>query len=121
MENKLTQEISEDFKKTPLEINDIEIKYIGTTSTKISSNILKHWGLDKKLILIIEFINDIDSAPLELKKEVQILTVIKTICNVLNPISEESIKLGIVQAKHYNLDVLNLKKALTKIVDKNHN
>lgn len=50
------------------------------------------WRLSKKLIDVIEFVDDIDNCKIEYKKSAQILDVIKIACNPRDLLSDEYIE-----------------------------
>ena len=72
--------------------------------------ILDIWNFDKNTI---ELIKNIDFPN---NKDTKILHVIKTIFNVKEPFSKESILFGLKKAKEYELDEISLKKALQKLM-----
>ncbi len=112
----------EEFKKEikiEKNIETVEKKYVGMSTSEVTAAIFKHWKLSDNLVNLIEFVDKVeqckDSAILE---KVKILNVVKTICNITNPLSEENIQKGLEKAKNYNLDTDSLQKAINKLQDR---
>lgn len=94
------------------EIVDIEKQLMGTTTSKVTAEIFRHWNLSEKLIDIIEFVDDIDNCKNEYKKHAQILDVIKTACNPKDLLNPKNIEKALKKATIYGLDRLPLLDAL---------
>lgn len=82
-----------------------EEKFVGFTCSKITANIFKHWGFSHNLIFPIAFAEDIESAPLEFKTKAQILSVIKILCDIRNPLSDLNIEKALEKVALYNFDI----------------
>lgn len=70
----------------------VELNFTGYTTSKITANLFKHWGLSHNLIYPIGFIDDIDNATSEYKKKAQILKIVKELTNFKEPLSDSSIE-----------------------------
>ncbi len=101
-QNKFLSEI----KKNPLKVSEIEYKYTGYSSSKITAMVLKKWSFDQKIINIIENIDKPNS------KQSAILNVLNKIFNPVSPFNEDSILEGLKLANLYNLNINSLKKAI---------
>lgn len=106
--------IQHDFTK----ISQIEKNHFEATSSEITAMIFEQWGLDSKLINIIRYIDDMKHCDEEYLKDVQILNVIRILCNPIEPLSEKAIELGMQKAKEYNLDTKSLEKAIEVMQDR---
>ncbi|MEA3497485.1 MAG: HDOD domain-containing protein, partial [Campylobacterota bacterium] len=102
----------------PLNISNIEREYFNATSTDVTSSIFKYWNLSEKLIHIIEYTDNLKNCPEKYIKEAQVLSVIKTICNVCDPMGDKFIEAGIAKAADFGLDTNNLEKAIEKMQDR---
>jgi len=102
----------------PLDISSIEKEYFEVTSTQVSSSIFKHWNLSDKMVAIINYVDDLENCPETYKKESQILNVVKTICNVTDPLADNFVEEGIEKAKSFGLDTRQLEKAVEKMQDR---
>lgn len=89
-----------------------EKEFVGYTTSEVTAMVFKHWRLNEELSNIIEYIDDPKQA--DSTKSVY-LHIIKTACNLMNPLSDASIQKAYAQAKEYNLDEELLKKALDVI------
>lgn len=105
-------------KENPLDISNIENNFFGVTSTDITASVFKHWNLSQSLINLIEYTDHMDKCPDNLLKEVQIINVIRTVCNVTDPLGERFIQEGIKLADEFGLDTANLEKAVEKMQDR---
>lgn len=95
-------------------IANIERKVIGLTSSELTSLILKRWGFPQSIVDLVFYID----RPMYLDrnvKEICILNVINTACNIQEPLSLNSINLALDKANEYDLNVNHLKKAIKKI------
>ncbi|MEA3315816.1 MAG: HDOD domain-containing protein [Campylobacterota bacterium] len=99
-------------------ISKLEKEFFEATSTQVTSSIFKYWNLSDNLINIIKYTDDIDSCPQEYLEKAKILTVVKTICNVIEPLSDKSIEEGVSLASNFGLDTRHLKKAIEKMEDR---
>lgn len=113
---------SEDFKNlltTFGQINLAEKDLLGITTSEVTAKIFKHWKLSDNLINMIENVDDLSKIEDEdYKLKSKYLDVIKTACDVRNPLSDEFIELAINKAKEYNLDDKSLKSAIEKLQDR---
>ena len=106
--------IQNDFTK----IAQIEANHFESTSSQITAAIFEQWGLDDKLINIIRYVDDIEHCDKVYLKEVQILNVLKILCNPIEPLSDKAVEIGIQKAKEYNLDIRGLEKAIEVMQDR---
>lgn len=117
----LSEKKSELFKSSVTagnEIKNIEKEFVGTTTSQITAEIFKHWKLSTNLINMIENVDDISKVTSEYTEKSQILDVIKTACDIRNPLSDENIKKAIEKAEKYNLDTAVLKNAIKTLQDR---
>ena len=99
-------------------ISEVEKEFIGITTSEITAQIFKHWKLSDNLTNVIENVDCLEKCSDEYRKKSEILDVIKTICDVTDPMSIESINKGIQKAKEYNLDVKSLEASIEKLEDR---
>ncbi len=92
-----------------------EEELIGFSCARITANIFKHWKLSHNLIFSIGFVGDLENCPQEYIQKVQILEIIKIICDVRNPFSDENIQKGLTKAKEYGFDIEILTQAIDSI------
>ena len=110
MKNKSTDFINQ--QQNDKDIVEIEKEILGTTSSKVTAEIFKHWKLSDKLIDIIEHVDNIPNCKEEYKKHAQILDVIKTACNPTGILSDKNIEKAVKKAKSYNLDTIFLLESI---------
>lgn len=97
------------------DISEIEKEYADFTCAQITANIFKHWKLSHNLIFAIGFVGNIKKCPPEFLKRVQILEIIKVLCDVSNPLGDTQVSRALAKAKEYDLDAAGLEKAVTRI------
>lgn len=102
-------------------IEKIEKDITGTTTSYVTAQIFKHWKLSTNLINSIEFVDDIENVEEEFKNIAQILDVIKTASNILDPLSKSNIEKALKKAKDYNLDLKSLQEAIETIQNRTEN
>jgi HD-like signal output (HDOD) protein len=108
------KEIKDDVSK----ISKIEKAYFGASSSEVTAIIFEQWGLDDKLINIIKNVDRAEKVDEKYKKATQILSVIKVLCNPIDPLSDTSVEEGIKLAKLYKLDSRYLTKAIDIMQDR---
>ena len=95
-----------------------EKEIVGLTTSEITAKIFRHWKLSENLIELIEFVDDISKCSEKIKEKAQILDVIKTACDIANPLNDDSVEKAIAKATKYGLDVKGLEKAIEKLQDR---
>lgn len=96
----------------------VEKELVGLSSSEITAKIFRHWKLSDNLVDLIEFVDDIEKCDPSIKQKAQVLDVIKTACNVSNPLSDENIAKAISKANKYGLHVKSLEKAIETLQDR---
>lgn len=91
---------------------------VGVTTSQITAAIFKHWKLSETLINTIEFVDDLEKCDETYKEKTEILDVLKTICLITDPMSDNNIEKGIAKAKAYGLDTKYLSLAIDKLQDR---
>ncbi len=97
------------------DIENVEKEFIGFFCSKITANIFKHWNLSSNLILTIGFVNDLAACPKEFRKKAQILKIVKILCNIKEPLSNNTIKKAITKAIEYSFDIEPLVNAIDSL------
>ena len=101
-----------------LSIEEVEKEFLGFSSSYVTAQIFKHWKLSPNLINSIEFVDDINNVSKEFERKAKILNVIKTVANIKEPLSEKSIKEGIIKAKEYGFDTKILAQTIENLKTK---
>lgn len=101
-----------------LSIEEVEKEFLGFSSSFVTAQIFKHWKLSPNLINSIEFVDDINSVSKEFERKAKILSVIKTVANIKEPLSEKSIKEAIIKAKEYGFDTNILAQTIENLKTK---
>ena len=96
------------------EATAVEKELVGLSSSEITAKIFRHWKLSDNLINVIEFVDDISKCDDSVKQKAQILDVIKTACNVSDPLSDENVEKAVAKAASYGLHTKSLEKAIEK-------
>ncbi len=99
-------------------IEDAEKELLEITTSEITAQIFRHWKLSDNLINMIEFVDNISNVAPEYLQKAQILDVIKTACDVRNPLSEENSAKAIKKATAYGFDVNLLKSSISTLQDR---
>jgi len=99
-------------KSNQVDIEEIEKKMVGLSSSEITANMFKHWKLSETLINSIEFIDNIQECKDEYLEKTRILKIAKTACTINNPLDDKYIQKALDLAKEYGLDIEKLSKAL---------
>jgi HD-like signal output (HDOD) protein len=118
IEDKVHNDFYKKIQQNPADISAIEKEFFGVTSTQVTSSIFKHWNLSDSLVEMIKYSDDIKNCPKNYLKEAQILNVVKTICNVTDPLGDQFAELGIKKAEEFGLDTKSLEKAIETMQDR---
>lgn len=107
----------------PEKINSIEKSFVGMSTAEVTSAIFKHWNLTHTIINSIKFSDDPIKALPQVKQHAQILNISKLVCNIINPLSENSITLGKQKAIEFGFDIkpfeIAVKKMQERLLDEN--
>jgi len=95
-----------------------EKEIVGLSTSEITAKIFRHWKLSENLVNLIEFVDDIPKCSDEIKEKAQILDVIKTVCNIADPLSDDNVTKAIEKATKYGLNVKALEQAIEKLQDR---
>ncbi len=96
----------------------VEKELIGLSTSEITAKIFRHWKLSDSLIDMIEYVDDVEKCNESIKQKAQILDVIKTACNVTDPLSEENCAKAVEKATKYGLHTKSLEKAIETLQDR---
>ncbi len=118
IEDKVNKEFYKRIHQNPLEISAIEKEFFSVTSTQVTSSIFKHWNLSDSLVEMIKYSDDVENCPKNYLKEVQVLNVVKTICNITDPLGDQFAEAGIKKAKAFGLETKHLEKAIETMQDR---
>lgn len=103
-EEKRTEDFLKEIEKTK-EITLVEESFIGYSCARITANIFKKWDLSHNIIFPIAFTSKINDCPSAFKTKAQILQIIKILCDIRYPLSDESIEKALNKVILYNFDV----------------
>lgn len=113
-EEKKTNEFQEAL-ATDRSLAEIEKEFTGFTCSKITANIFKHWNLSHNLIFTIGFVDDLENCPDAYIKKVQILQIIKVLCDLRAPLSDDNVKKALIMAKDYGFELEPLSKTIEQL------
>lgn len=102
--------------KVPVSI--VEKKMTGYTSSEISAAIFEKWNLDKDLINTIKYVDNIDNCPEEYLFKSEVLNIVKTACNLDDPLGEQNIMFAESKLKKYNFSITPFELAVEEIKTK---
>jgi len=117
MEQDKKESFSHDLQTTS-DIANVEKKYVNTTTSEITASIFRKWNLHESLINSIEFVDKIETCPHGYLVPAQILNIVKTICNIEHPLSQQSIQQGLEKAKAFGFNTVHLENAIKEIEKK---
>lgn len=103
---------------TERNIEEVELEFAEVTCAQITANIFKHWKLSHNLIFAIGFVGNIKKCPPEFLKKVQVLEIIKILCDISNPLGDIQVARALTKAKEYGYEVAPLEKAISVIKTK---
>lgn len=101
--------------KTIQELSDIEFKTHGITNEEVTAKIFEQWNLETELLEAIRFSTDASLAPENIRPLALALQTVKTVVNILNQCSDDSIKEATALLEKHDLDTSALLQAIEKI------
>jgi len=104
--------------ETTVNIAQVEKSYVGTTTSKITAKIFEHWGFDELMVDAINFADDIESAPEDIREYSLALKIAKTAIPMNAPLSERSITIALNILEKEGLDEAIFANAIEKIIEK---
>lgn len=102
---------------TSANIAQVEQMYIGTTTSKITAKIFEHWGFDEMMVDAINFADNVEAAPQEIREYSLALKIVKTAVPMNGPLSERSITIALNLLEKENLDEAVFAAAVEKIIE----
>ena len=119
--NRKTEEFLIDLEDTK-DITFCEKKYTGYSCARITANVFKQWDISPNIIIPIAFTDDIESCPNEFRIKAQILEIVKILCDIRYPLSDENIHKALEKVALYNFDVedfLNSIDVIKEVIKQN--
>jgi len=104
--------------ETTVNIAQVEQSYVGTTTSKITAKIFEHWGFDELMVDAINFADNIDAAPEEIREYSVALKIVKTAVPLNAPFGERSITIALNLLEKEGLNEAVFAAAVEKIIEK---
>lgn len=117
-EYKITSNFYDAIKKDFTKIPEIEKQLFTMNSAEVTASIFEQWKLKDELIAIIRAVNDISKCDPQYLRHAQVLSVVKVLCNPIEPLSSKAIEKALEMAKKFNLDTKSLEKAIEIMEDR---
>lgn len=114
--NRKTEEFLIDLEDTK-DTTFCEKKHTGYSCARITANVFKQWNLSHNIIFPIAFTDDIESCPNEFKIKAQILEIVKILCDIRYPLSDENIHKALEKVALYNFEIENFLNSIDTIKD----
>lgn len=114
-ENKLTEQFLNEIKNSNM--SKAEEKFIGFNSQRISSTILKNWGLSHNIIFPILFSKDLKNCPDEFRLKALILNIVSIVSNLREPLLDSNIKKAINEIELFGLNSDTFLSTISNIND----
>ena len=99
-----------------------EKKFTGYSCARITANVFKQWDISPNIVIPIAFTENIDSCPNEFKTKAQILDIVKTLCDIRYPLSNENIEKALEKVNLYGFDIehfLNSIDVIKEVINQN--
>ena len=117
-EYKVTTSFLEAIKADFTKISEIEKKFFTMNSAEVTASIFEQWKLNDELIEIIRAVNDLSKCNPKYLKHAQVLSVVKVLCNPIQPLGSKAVEKAVAMAKSFNLDTKSLEKAIEIMEDR---
>jgi len=96
-------EFSEQLKES-IDITSVEEFFVGYSCAKITASILKKWNFSDNIVLPIAYTSDTYNCPVDFRKKAQILEIVKILCDIRSPFSEDNIQKALEKVILYNFE-----------------
>ena len=96
---------------------EVERSYVDVSTSEVTSLVFKHWGFDEAMINMIQYGDNPNSAPDEVKEYSIALNIVKTIIPINKPLSEQSINFGLKRASDAGYDHEVLEDSVDDVLD----
>lgn len=100
-----------------INIADVEKSYVDETSATVTAAIFTHWNFDKEFVEMIEYSDNPEEAPEEVKEFSTALNIVKTIIPVNAPFGEHGTTFGLKKAEEAGYDITKLQGAIDAILE----
>jgi len=100
-----------------IDISIVERSYVEATTAEVAAAIFTHWNFDKEFVSMIEHSDAPESAPDEIKEFSMVLSIVKTIMPINNPLSERAVIQGLKKAESAGLNTVALQKAIDAVME----
>ncbi len=115
--NEKTEPFKEEFTQTK-NIPALEKEMSGYTTSEVTALVFEHWKLSEKLVSSIKYVDDLENCDPEYLQQAQILDVIKTACDVRDPLGSDCVNSAMKKAKTYGLDTQLFYQAVVKLQER---
>jgi HD-like signal output (HDOD) protein len=92
----------EELKKTE-SIEEVERLFTDKTSAQICALLFEHWYFDESFILTMQFLDDVNKAPLHIQTFIKALNVVRRAVNINEQLTAESIAAAALMVKELGL------------------
>jgi len=103
--------------ETSMDLAQVEKSYVEVTSSEVTAKVFEHWRFDKRFIKMIQYADNPEAAPNELKEYSMALHIVKTALAVNRPLCEQSINFALQKASNAGYDHTLLEDAIDDILD----
>jgi HD-like signal output (HDOD) protein len=93
----------EELKKTE-SIEEVERLFTDRTSAQICALLFEHWYFDESFILTMQFLDDVNKAPLHIQTFIKALNVVRRAVNINEQLTAESIAAAALMVKDLGLN-----------------
>lgn len=100
-----------------IDISIVERNYVEATTAEVTAAVFTHWNFDKEFVSMIEHSDVPENAPEEIKELSMVLSIIKTIMPINDPLSERAVIQGLRKAESAGLNTVALQKAIDAVME----
>lgn len=86
------------------DITACELEFTGYSCSRISANIFKQWDFSHNIIFSIAFSEDLKNCPEPFLHKAQVLNVLRILCDIRNPLSNNSIEKALKKVLEYGFN-----------------
>lgn len=118
----IQEDLATNFKsdiETAIDISKVEFSYVEDTTATVTAAIFTHWNFDSEFVEMIQYSDNPEEAPEEIREYATALNIIKTIVPVNNPFGDHPLTQGLKKAEIAGYDVANLQGAIDAILEEN--
>ena len=100
-----------------MNLAQVEKMYVDVTSSEVTAKVFEHWGFDSEFIEMIQYADNPNAAPDDIKEYAIALNIVKTALPINKPFNEQAINFALKKASDAGYDHEALEDSIDDMLD----